>query len=154
MGLIMSNIFKIYIDRLSSEKTQLIKEEVSPSFLEIDEEDLRFLWPVFLDGDAYIAGDYLIISINVETFFEMPCRICNEKKKYPFHVQSCYITVALDKISQKIYDFSDQLRELILLEVPQFVECNNNHCPKREVIKPYLKKKLEKDKYLPFKDLT
>ena len=148
----MENPLKIYIDRLSGEKTEKIAETLSSSFIDVNEKDLKFKGPVSLKGKAYLAEDHLIIQLDVEAEALIPCAICNETVEKKLHIRGFYHTEELEKIRGQVYDYTHPLREAVLLEVPSYVECLNN-CPQRMSLKNYLKKGSDHEQF-PFADLN
>ena len=146
----MQNPLKIYVDRLSRERTEKIEETLTPDLVDVNEKDLKFQSPVKLKGKAYIAEDHLVIQLDIETEALIPCAICNNGIKKKITVKGFYHTEELEKIRGHVYDYTDPLREAILLEVPSYVECLEN-CPKRIDLKNYLQKGNDQ---FPFADLN
>lgn len=154
--------FKIYVDRLENQ-TQKIEEEVLPEFLDVSDETLQFNSLVHVTGEAYTTGQDLVIHLDLSTNAQLPCTICNEWTHVPIELENVYITSPLSEVKGGKYDFSDHVRDEILLAVPQFVECHGGVCPHRREMKKFLKNMGEKlghvdpdreiDRYKPFKDL-
>ena len=149
----MTEDFKIYIDRLKGGQVQKIEGSFSPSFLEVDEEELQFDQPVIVKGEAYLTDDHLIIHLSAATMAEMPCSVCNKMIKTPLSVGNFYHTEPLTEIPDAIYDFGLALREALLIELPRTVECNNGKCAGRETIAPYLRGEKRTETYYPFSDI-
>lgn len=153
--------FKIYIDRLSDGRIESISHLFSPDFLEQNAEDLSFTSPVEVEGKVYLAGNELVLQLDVRTEAVLPCSICNQPVILPVELRNLYHVEALDKIKSAIFIFKDILREAILLEVPKFTECSNGNCPMRSKYSRYLSDdtKLDADTksddggYRPFADL-
>lgn len=153
----MDDTFKIFIDQLREGHAQKINESVSPDFLQIHEKDLRFKKNIEITGETYLATDHLVIHLDVQTEAELPCAICNEWAPIKMHLSNLYFSIPLKEVKGAIYDFKSILREEILLEVPQFAECEGG-CPVRENIKKYLKENPSEGEeveggYHPFADL-
>ncbi|MBS4168017.1 hypothetical protein [Parachlamydia sp. AcF125] len=155
----MERLFKVYVDRLKTEDKVDIHETVSSDFLDIHEEALSFKKTVVVGGEAYLAGDELILHLQAEAEAHIPCAICNEDVSVEVHLENFYHAEPLAKIKSGVFDYQELLRESILLETPEFVECEGN-CPKRETFKKYLKTKdpsagdgEDPDGYQPFSDL-
>ncbi len=146
----MENPLKIYVDRLSRERTEKIEETLTPELVDVNEKDLKFQSSVKLEGKAYLAEDHLVIQLDVETEALIPCAICNKGLKKKITVKGFYHTEDLEKIRGHVYDYTNPLREAILLEVPSYVECLEN-CPKRTDLKNYLQKGNDQ---FPFADLN
>ena len=146
----MKNLLKIYIDRLGDGQTEKIEETVSPEMIDVMENDLQFRYPVLISGKAYLADDHLIIQLKIKTEAEMPCLICNERIEKKIAISSFYHTEEVANVKGHIYDYTDPMREAILLEVPSYVECMGN-CPKRTELKNYLDKG---ETQFPFADLN
>lgn len=154
----MEDEFKIHVDRLRHGDIEKIRETVDSGFLEQDDEDLSFNSPVSFQGEAYLAEQELVVHLNVETKAKLPCSICNELTEAPLILKGLYHVVPLQEIKTGVYNLKEFLRETIVLEAPQFVECHGGSCPKRKELKRYLKKpgsnKEEEDgTYHPFSEL-
>lgn len=136
----MDNTFKIYIDRLVDGHSTPIDETVPPNFLDVNETELLFPYPVRLHGQTYLANDHLVIQLVITTKAKIPCVICNEFFEIPIVISDFYHAEPLADIKSKIFDFSEAVREAILLLVPQFAECHNGKCPERASIQGLIKK--------------
>lgn len=152
----MSESFRILIDRLKGGLTQKIGEAVNPSFLGPDEPELRFKEKVDIKGEAYLTDDHLIIHLKAKTRVFMPCAVCNEMIDKELKIDNFYLTQPIEEIRGACFDFSEPLREALLIELPKVVECNNGNCPERSTIAPYLRpeNRQEKTTYFPFEDLN
>lgn len=146
----MQNPLKIYVDRLTRERTETIEETLTSELMDVNEKDLKFQSSVKLEGKAYLAEEHLVIQLDIETESLIPCAICNKGLKKKITVKGFYHTEELEKIRGHVYDYTDPLREAILLEVPSYVECLEN-CPKRTDLKNYLQKGNDQ---FPFADLN
>jgi len=141
--------FKIYVDRLRSGQKEAIEENFAPDFLDVKEEDLHFPAPVAVKGETYVADDHLILHLDITTKALMPCAVCNEQTEIPIALKNLYLTIPLEEIKGAIFDFSTELREAILLQIPPFIECGNGKCPQREELKKYLTDPAKGTKDLP-----
>ena len=141
----MQTNLKIYVDRLSEENSITIDEAIPSSALNVTEPFLSFSGMLKINGKTYIASDHLVIQLKIEASAESPCSICTEKILLPIKLKSFYHTEELNQIKGKVYDYLPIIREAILLEVPDFVECNSN-CQKRAELKDYLKLKTNNKK--------
>lgn len=148
----MNDDFTIYIDRLAHGKTEPISFITSPKFLHIDENDLVFQDPVEVEGKAYIADSHLVLNIDIYTTCDMPCSLCNKRLKQKVNVIGHYITIPLEEVRGKSFEFSENAREALLLEVPLFGNCDERNCPEKNTINQYLKKDTNDTNY-PFADL-
>jgi uncharacterized metal-binding protein YceD (DUF177 family) len=151
----MSDCLSIALDRLQDGKREKIKGDFDPSFLQVEEKDLRFEAKVFVDGEAYLADQDLVVHLTAKTFAKMPCAICNEMIDTPIKVENFYHTQELSELKQEYFDVSEQLREALLIELPRYVECNDGKCKERAIISIYLKpsEKKEDKKHFPFAGL-
>lgn len=149
-----TDAFKIYTEQLRNGHVEEISEELSPEFLNVKERDLSFTDKVRIHGQAYIASDDLILQLDIEAKALIPCSICNEPVKVEIEIDKFIHVEQLDQIKAAIFDFSETLREVILLETPSFAECNEGTCPKRKELKKYLKDPATSEEgYRPFADL-
>ncbi len=135
---------KIYTDRMRDGQGDSFKGTVVTDALIPKEPDVTFSDTIELSGEAYSAGDHLILKLKAETFAWLPCAICNEPVKTPIILSDFYHTEPLESISNGVFDFSELLRNDLLLELPLFAECQGK-CPQREDIKKFLTKTNEKD---------
>ncbi len=134
----MDRHLKIYIDRLVNGKVETIDEELSPSLLETKDNLLRFEEPIKVTGKAYLAEDFLVMSLDITTTYKVRCKICSEELSRVFEKKGIYFTEELSTLPSKVYDASMQIRDTLFLEIPDFQECEGG-CSMREEIRKYLK---------------
>lgn len=155
----MDNRFKIYVEQLRQGHVEKISEKFPPEFLDVHEKDLRFVDPVFVNGEAYLAEDMLVLHVDLKAIALIPCSICNEPVKVEIVLDGSYHAIPLDEIKGGVFDFQETLREAILLETPLLAECNEGKCPQRSVVQKYLKNETTSkingndEGYQPFADL-
>ena len=147
--------FKILIDRLKGGHTLKIEEALDPSFLGLNEPELLFKTKVAVKGEAYLTDDHLILHLKARTKASMPCAVCNQMIDADLKVENFYHTQPIEEIRGAVFDFSDALREALLIELPRTVECNGGKCPEREIIAPFLRAETRKKEttHLPFADI-
>lgn len=152
---IMSSLFQIWVDRLKNGQSQLINESFAPDFLDVREEELQLNSPVLVVGEAYLTESELILRFTASTKIMMPCAICNRMTELDLSVKDCYHAQPIEEIPSGIFDYKELLRESLLIELPQYVECNQGKCPERKVIAPYMRteKKEEPKTHFPFSTL-
>ncbi len=124
----------IYIDRLSDGQEEVFEGTISSSFLG---NDPKFQDTLSLAGKAYVTGDHLILKFQASTAAWLPCSICNEQTLVPVNLINFYHAESTKEIPS-VFDFSKLLREDLLLQLPQFTECNGK-CPERKNIEKFLK---------------
>jgi hypothetical protein len=151
----MLEVFNILIDRLKGGQTQKIEESLSPTFLGPEEPELRFASNVEVHGETYVTDSHLIVHLKAHMKIRMPCAVCNQMIEKPLKVDDFYHTQALEEIPSAIFNYSEALREALLIELPRTVECNEGNCPDRNVMKAYIRSKPESDPstYFPFNNL-
>lgn len=151
----MDEGFKIYIEQLKDGHEETINELFDPSFLRIDEKELQFREPVSVQGRAYIANEDLVLELNAETTCFMPCLVCNEMVPVSIKLNNCMLVEPKESIKSGVFRYNNFLRESLLLEIPQFIECNNENCPKRSEMNKFLKKNKQKGEgtFYPFANL-
>jgi len=136
----MHEEFKIFVDRLRNGHKEKIEEKFSPQALEMKEEkELFFPSTVDVSGETYLAEDHLVLHIHISTQVTVPCTICNEKFTIPIEIPNVYISTPLSEIRDSTFDYSSEVREAVLLQIPTYFECQDGNCPERTVIKKYLK---------------
>jgi uncharacterized metal-binding protein YceD (DUF177 family) len=138
----MSESLKIYIDRLKGGHKESIHEMLSASFLDVNEESLEFIGPILLTGSAYLVEGELILHLSLELKCLIPCRVCNKKVEHAISIHNSYQNVPIKDIKSAVFDMSELLREMILLEVPAFLECRGS-CPERKELNKFLSRKVE-----------
>lgn len=156
----MDTTFKIFVDQLRNGSTFTIQEDVPADFLDVQEKDLSFKENVKINGEAFVAGDELVIHCTIDTVATIPCSICNQPVHYNVKANECYFAEPLTNIKSAVFDFKEVIREAVLIETPMFAECNNGNCREREFVKQYMKKddplrsnKNNEEYYQPFADL-
>jgi hypothetical protein len=150
----MDPLFNIYTDQLRSEQIMHINMFASPDFLDMAENEPIFTAPIFFKGQAYIANNYLIISLLIETKGQMPCSICNTMTPLPITIKNFIHTESLEQLTSSVFNYSTVAREEIILALPQFIECHNGKCPDRAHIAKYIKEKKSIPPHnFPFTDL-
>ena len=151
----MSESFKIYIDRLKGGATLKIDVRADPSFLDVNEPELTFPAPVKINGEAYLTDEHLVLHLSASTLAMRPCAICNKIIQTEVSVNNYYHTEMIAEIPSAVFDFSETLREALLVELPLVVECNKGQCPERETLAPFIssKKRVENPTYFPFTDV-
>ncbi len=130
---------KIYIDRIKDGHTYFFKEEFPASLLLSNEPDLSFPSDITVSGEAYLAGDHLIVKLKAKTTATVLCSVCNKPTTIPLQITDLYHTEPLESCPSGIFDFGEILREDFLLELPHFSECTGGHCPERAELKKYCK---------------
>ena len=154
----LNEAFRIYVDQLREGQVEEISETLNPDFLDIHEKELSFSEPIVIDGEAYLTDDSLVMRLNASTSAKMPCSICNEQVEVGIKLKDFYHSEPLSEIKTGVYNFSEMLREAILLEVPPFAECFEGKCPTRAEVHKYMKLPSEQveeedEGYQPFANL-
>lgn len=148
--------FSLSIDTLRDGSTQEIHEKQSPDFLHLPEGDeIHFKKEIQIDGEAYIAEDFLIVKLDIHAQVELPCAICNDEFSLPIHIPELIHEEPIKQIKHGVFDYSEIVREAILLEVPFYPQCGSNQCKNRKNVEKYLSKNGHKkdEEHQPFKDL-
>ena len=147
--------FKVYIDRLKGGEVCALKGEFAPTFLEIDEPELKFHKPVAIKGEAYVTDDHLVVHFSAVAFAEMPCAVCNELFEYKLSCKDFYHTEPLSDIPSAVFEIGPVVREALLVELPHAAECNGGKCLKRDTITPYMRseKRSSQSTHFPFSDI-
>ena len=142
----------LFIDRLTEGRTETIQESIDPVLLAISDDEICCTEPVEVSGEAYLAEDFLVISLAIKARCGLVCRFCNESFSYPITISSRLEEVALEEIHGACFDLLPLVRELVLLELPLYPQCGGESCNNRSRIEPYLTKK-DETVHTPFKDL-
>ena len=135
----MSDKCLVYVDRLKKDgDTVTINEEYSAEVLNIQENNLTFPEKISIEVEAYLSEDHLVMNINAKALSRSPCVVCNEWVDRPIVINNLYHTEELAEIP-RVFDCLPIIRESILLEIKDFLECNEGSCPERTSISSYLK---------------
>lgn len=143
-------MLKIYIDRLKDDATCQIEESAEASLFDISENELKLIAPVALSGIAYTTNDHLLLQLTIDTLVQIPCAICNQLVPYPIQIEDFSLAIELDSVKGAIFDYTEEVRNHILLKIPPFFECSGGNCPSRKELKTFFKKTGN----LPFSDLS
>lgn len=143
---------KIFTEQLRPGLKKTINLSVDPTFLDIQENELKFEAPVQIKGEVYTTESHLILHLSCSTDVKIPCAICNELFTFPLVASEIYATEVLEELPSTVFDFSDLLRAELLLLLPPFAECHEGNCPERVHISPFLRKKEPKEHH-PFSEL-
>ncbi len=153
----MSNVFLIRLADLDQDSSLKIDHTVPSDFLKTFDNQLDFEGLVKLFGKAYLTDDHLIIKISAKASTKMDCSVCNGPAIKEISLEDHYITKPLAEIIDQVFDFSEELRQALLLETPPFLECEGGKCPQRSEIEKYSKKqassKQNEEVYFPFENL-
>ena len=134
------NPFRVYIDSLKHGGEDKIFEKIDPAFLELaGEGDIRSSDPVLVDGTAYLAGDFLILSLHIAAKLELKCALCNEFFSLAVDLPHFTHEEPLEEIKHGFFDFGELVRETIFLEVPFYPQCSGKVCANRKRVEKYLK---------------
>lgn len=135
----MDDTLRIYVDRLKDGHKLKISEQIGPSLIGVCEGDLTFKDSLALEGEVYLVENELVLHLDVSTRCFLPCSVCNEAVMREIKIVGAYQPIEIAEIKGAIFDMSDLIREMVLLEVPGFVECQGA-CPKRKEVEKFLKK--------------
>ncbi len=150
----METPLKIFTKQFRDGKRQTLDYVLPADFLDIREEGISFHSPLHLKGGVYATDDHLILQLSAETEVEMPCSVCNEKTFVPLKTEEIFHTIPFDEMESTTFDFTDLVREEIIILIPQFVECNQGKCPSRTDISKFIKAKAATSHdHFPFADL-
>ncbi len=147
----------IYIDRLKDGRQETISEQISPTLMEIAEKELSFPDPIVIKGKVYIANDHLVMHFDIATTARVPCMVCNDFFTLALSIKNFYHTLALSELPSPQFNFWTEIREAILLQIPQYSECHQGKCPERKIITGFLKNSskpaVDSTNNFPFADL-
>lgn len=148
----------VLIEHLKSGKSVVIDEHFDSDVLALNDDELTFSSPIRVKGSSYLAEDLIVIQLDIDGIYHLPCSVCNRPVTIPFALKNTYITKPLSECCGGKIHFMEDLRESILLEVPSFAECNGKQCPERAQLAKHLKPHTQEtskqeDLYYPFDDL-
>lgn len=141
----MKKVLQIPIDCLRGEEPYTLTESLPSTFIEQEEDEIRFQKPIEVEISAYISGEFLILDCSISTEILIPCSFCNEY--YPLQLSLTHYQEEepLENIKGHLFDASEVIREAILLEIPLYPLCGGVVCNNRATIEPYLTKSTEEE---------
>ncbi|MBM3198363.1 MAG: DUF177 domain-containing protein [Chlamydiae bacterium] len=142
----------IYVDRLKEGETERIEGSFPSYPLLPKEKELFFSDTIQISGEAYLAGDHLVVHLEASVTAFIPCSVCNEPTKVELVLSDLCHTCPLEEISGHIFDLGKLVREEFLLELPKFTECQGS-CPERIFLQKYLQQEQASDTHTPFSSL-
>ncbi|MGR3973051.1 MAG: hypothetical protein QRY72_00500 [Candidatus Rhabdochlamydia sp.] len=143
----------LFIDRLEEGQEELINHTLAGSFLGIHEEEIQTPHPVMIKGKASCICSFLMLSLEVSTVIVMPCSICNALTTVCLSNQDISYSLPLSDLPSSQFDYTELVREEIVMMIPQFTHCSQGNCPKREGINQYCKKNVPSSQNFPFAQL-
>jgi len=152
----MATSCSVLLDHVRDGRSVAICEDFDPVTLTLNDGELSFSNPVHVKGNCYLAEDLVVVQLDIEGSYHLPCSVCNQPVTILLILKNAYITKPLSECLGGKVHFMDDLRETILLEVSSFAECNKGHCPQRTQLAKYLKQQPQKtseDLYYPFDGL-
>ena len=68
-------------------------------------------------------------------------------------IDNFYHAEPIEQIKGAIFNFSEALREALLIELPRTTECNQGNCSERKTLTPYMKPEEKERNHFPFADI-
>ena len=136
----MKKQFPIYIDRLREGRVEHISQEISPELLDISDDEIDCVKPVLVKGEAYLAEDFLLVSVSLVAEVILHCSVCNEPFAFTIELPKIDQEVPLDEIHDAVFDLLPLLREVLLVEIPFYPQCGGQECKNRKDIEKYFSK--------------
>lgn len=145
-------MFSVPIDYLRNGKTHKVAGTFPPTFLDVKEKDLLFSSPVDVRLECYLSEDQVIVHVKAATEAQMACKICNQMSSFSLSAPDFCHTFPLEDVSGNEIDLSPLVREALLLELPQAIECGGR-CKERESLAPFLSSQAKCEEHFPFANL-
>ena len=135
----MDSELVIYIDRLHQGKKYELNIVVDSSFMEIEEGFLVIGDKITIVGSCYLVEQEVHLCFTIKAPYKVPCKICNEWVAEELYIEQLHHQMPLTDIQGPSFDFSQIIREALLIEVSNFSECNHQQgkCKYREEVKHY-----------------
>lgn len=151
----------IDLTSLRHEQEMPLSLVLDAAFLDLSEKDeAKASGPVSLEGICSLVDEYVVLQLSIKAQFLLPCAMCNEPFTYEVFIENlCHQEHVGDK-RHPTWDFSEVIREAILLELPFFPQCgqaeNQKKCLRFDEVKKYLvsqKSDAQQDEvHTPFKE--
>lgn len=138
------DLFLLYVDRLQEGGREQISFVVDSTFLDVNDEELSYTGEVSVSGQAYLAGEELVLTLDIDALAVIPCAICNKLIEQAIVIRHFYHLVPLSEIRSGVYSFEEALREAVILESPRYIECGGS-CPQRHELARYFKQDKTKE---------
>ncbi len=114
---------KVHTRKIPVEGLHLEGEE-SGVDLDVSGEYLKPLGPVHYSLDIGLSGDSFFVTGTLGIDLEFECVNCLEKFKYPLQVEN--FAMQMDLAGEETVDLTPQIREDILINLPQYPRCDWN----------------------------
>ncbi len=150
----MHDQLTIFTERLCPGRPEKNDLTLPPEFLGLGEEDIRFSSPLTLQGEMCRMDDLILITLAAQMTIEMPCSICNTLTTLPLQNKNILLSIPLSDVPAGSFNYTDLLREEVIMSLPQFIECHEGACPKRKEVQSFLKSaEKQAPTYFPFAEL-
>ncbi len=117
-------MIKIYLSRLTPEGIKVSGEENS-DFLELEnEDDICFVSPVCYDFNAQLVSNGVLVTGQLAVTLTCRCAKCLEEYKFP--IKKNEMCRFYENPNKNEIDLTDDIREDILIGLPQRFLCNNS----------------------------
>ena len=133
----MKKLIPIYVERLRDGRVLQIDEKIDPKILDITDSDVCFSEPITITGKVYIVEDFLLVQLTICANMQLTCSVCNDLFCYPITISGTTIEMALDEITDAVFDLFPVVRESVLLEIPFYPQCVGASCKNRHTLDCY-----------------
>ena len=117
-------MIKVFISRLTPEGMTISGEEAS-CFLELEsEEDICFIGPLYYELKAQLVNNGVLVTGHLD--IKLMCRCVKCLEKYEFNIKNIEICHFYEKPNKNEIDLTDDIREDILIGLPQRFLCSNS----------------------------
>ena len=117
-------MIKIFLGKLTPEGVNISGEE-APEFLEIENDDnIYSVEPVHYELIAQFVNNGVLVTGQLYTTLICRCAKCLEK--YEFHIKNNKVCHLYEKVNKNEIDLTDDIREDILILLPQRFLCSSS----------------------------
>jgi uncharacterized metal-binding protein YceD (DUF177 family) len=147
----MKHGLPIYVDRLLDGHVEKMSERIDPQLLDIVDDEIGCKEPVAVSIEAYIADEFLLVTLSLQAELLLHCSVCNEEFQFPIAIEREDQEIELDEVKEGAYNVLPLIREVLLVALPLYPQCGGDCCLNRSKIEKYFAK--EHKSYNPFESL-
>lgn len=135
-----THVLRVRIDSSRSDSEVVFTERLSRDFFDLASDDeLSPQSDILVFGKAYCASEWIMVQALVTTLVCLPCSICDERCLLPIQLKQWEQSIPISSVKNGVIDLSESLREDLLLEVPNFIQCGGDTCKHADELRSYFR---------------
>lgn len=135
----MEKPFCVPYGELRQQGSLEINHSAPAAFMEVEEPYMGFTGEIQVQGRCELMDQGISLLLDIEAKTIQPCTVCNENTSATISIKQLHHFEKNPETCNNVFDFNDIVREAVLLETPEFIECLEGNCEARNDVKKYLK---------------